>query len=99
MPASNNKTVYTEDNFDHLQTRTDPRTRQESYVFDQLGNLTSFTDRRGKLTTFQYDGINRRTFAGYGTQPGPTYESTINYTYDGGIVSARWRKPWVESGK
>jgi RHS repeat-associated protein len=82
--GTNNKTVYTYDNFDHLQTRTDPLMRQEAYVFDQLNNLTSFTDRRGKVATYQYDGINRRTFAGYGTLPGPTYESTVNYTYDGG---------------
>jgi RHS repeat-associated protein len=80
--GTNNKTVYTYDNFDHLLTRKDPLLRQESYVFDQLGNLTSFTDRRGKPTTYQYDGINRSTFAGFGTAP--TYESTINYTYDGG---------------
>jgi RHS repeat-associated protein len=82
--GTNNKTVYAYDNFDHLLTRTDPLTRQEGYIFDQLGNLTSFTDRRGKLTTYQYDGINRRTFVGYGTLPGPTYESTVNYYYDGG---------------
>jgi YD repeat-containing protein len=82
--GTNNKTVYTYDNFDHLQTRTDPLLRQEAYVFDQLGNLTSFTDRRSKLSTYLYDGIDRRTFAGYGTLPGPSYESTINYTYDGG---------------
>ncbi len=82
--GTNNKTVYTYDSFDHLQTRTDPLNRQESYVFDQLGNLTKFTDRRGQVATFQYDGINRRKFAGYGTQPGPTYQSTINYSYDGG---------------
>jgi RHS repeat-associated protein len=81
--GTGNKTVYTYDNFDHLQTRTDPLTRQES-IFDQLGNLTSFTDRRGKVATYLYDGINRRTFAGFGTLPGPTYESTVNYTYDGG---------------
>jgi RHS repeat-associated protein len=82
--GTSNKTVYTYDNFDHLQTRTDPLSRQETYVFDQLANLTSFTDRRGKVATYLYDGINRRTFAGYGTVPGPTYESTVNYTYDGG---------------
>ena len=82
--GTNNKTSYTYDSFDHLQTRTDPLQRQESYVYDQLGNLTSFTDRRGKVTTYKYDGINRRVFAGFGTLPGPTYESTINYTYDGG---------------
>jgi YD repeat-containing protein len=87
--GTGNKTVYTYDNFDHLQTRTDPLTRQETYVVDQLGNLTSFTDRRGKVATYQYDGINRRTFAGYGTLPGPTYESTVNYTYDGGNRSAK----------
>jgi RHS repeat-associated protein len=82
--GTNNKTVYTYDSFDHLQTRTDQLSRQESYVFDQLDNLTSFTDRRGKVATYRYDGINRRSFAGYGTLPGPTYESTINYNYDGG---------------
>jgi len=81
--GTNNKTVYTYDSFDHLQTRTDQLSRQETYVFDQLDNLDTFTDRRGKVTTYKYDGINRRTFAGYGTLPGPTYESTINYTYDG----------------
>jgi RHS repeat-associated protein len=82
--GTSNKTTYTYDNFDHLQTRADPLTRQESYVFDQLGNLTSFTDRRGKVTTYQYDGINRRKFVGYGTLAGPTYESTVTYSYDGG---------------
>jgi RHS repeat-associated protein len=82
--GTNNKTTYTYDNFDHLLMRTDPLNRQESYVFDQLGNLTKYTDRRGKVTTFQFDGINRRTFVGYGTLPGPTYESTVSYTYDGG---------------
>ena len=82
--GTNNKTVYTYDNFDHLHTRTDPLTRLETYVVDQLGDLISFTDRRSKITTYLYDGLNRRTFAGYGTQPGPTYESTTNYTYDGG---------------
>ncbi len=82
--GTTNKTVYTYDNFDHLRTRTDPLTRLETYLFDQLGNLTSFADRRGKAATYQYDGINRRTFAGYGTLPGPTYESTVSYYYDGG---------------
>ena len=31
----------------------------------------------------QYDALNRRTFAGFG-QSGSNYESTINYSYDGG---------------
>jgi RHS repeat-associated protein len=81
---TNYQTVYGYDIFDHLQTRTDPLGRQESYIFDQLGNLTSFTDRRGKVTIYQYDGMDRRIFVGYGTVAGPTYESTVNYYYDGG---------------
>jgi RHS repeat-associated protein len=81
---TNNEMTYAHDLFDHLSTRTDPLQRLETYVFDQLGNLTSFTDRRGKVANFQYDGINRRTFAGYGYVSPNTYESTVNYTYDGG---------------
>jgi len=46
--------------------------------------VTQFTDRRGKVTTFSYDGLNRRTFAGFGTQAGPIYESTVTYSYDAG---------------
>src|SRR5712675_51434 len=51
-------------------------------VLHILGILRS----RGKLTTYQYDGINRRTFAGYGTVTGQktTYESTVTNSYDGG---------------
>jgi len=29
-------------------------------------NLTRFTDRRGKVTVYHYDGLNRRPFAGFG---------------------------------
>jgi RHS repeat-associated protein len=36
------------------------------------------------VTTIQYDGINRPTFFGYGTQAGPTYQSTVTNTYDAG---------------
>jgi RHS repeat-associated protein len=45
-----------------------------------------FTDRRGKITTYAYDSLNRRTFAGFGTAVGTpnTYDSSITYTYDGG---------------
>ena len=69
---------------DRLATRTDALNRSESYQYDANGNLTQFTDRRGKVTTYAYDNLNRRTFAGFGTQAGPTYESTINYTWDAG---------------
>ncbi|MFZ3381057.1 MAG: RHS repeat-associated core domain-containing protein [Candidatus Acidiferrales bacterium] len=82
--ANNHTTTYTYENMDRLATRTDALTRGESYQYDTNGNLTQFTDRRGKATTYMYDNLNRRTFAGFGTQAGPTYESTINYTWDAG---------------
>jgi RHS repeat-associated protein len=82
--ANNHTTSYTYDSMDRVATRTDPLTRAESYQYDGNGNLIQFTDRRGKVTTYSYDNLNRRTFAGFGTQAGPTYESTISYSYDAG---------------
>jgi RHS repeat-associated protein len=76
-------TSYVYDNMDRVITRTDPLQRQESYQYDLAGNLTQYTDRRGKVTSFTYDGLDRTTFVGFGTQPGPTYESQISYKYDG----------------
>jgi RHS repeat-associated protein len=82
--ANNHTTTYTYNSMDRLATRTDPLSRAESYQYDGNGNLTQFTDRRAKVTTYTYDNLNRRTFAGFGTQSGPTYESTVSYTYDAG---------------
>jgi RHS repeat-associated protein len=77
-------TNYTYDNMDRVATRRDPLGNSESYQYDLNGNLIQFTDRRGKVTTYKYDGLNRLTFIGFGTQAGPSYESTISYTYDAG---------------
>jgi RHS repeat-associated protein len=77
------KTIYTYDDMDRLKTRQDPLGNIETYdLYDFNGNLTQFTDRNRKITTYQYDGMNRRTFVGFGTMPGPTYESTTSYAYD-----------------
>jgi RHS repeat-associated protein len=84
IDALNHATQHTYDNMDRLATRKDPLLNQEGYQYDVDGNLTQFTDRRGKVTSYRYDALNRRSFAGFGTQAGPTYESTINYTYDAG---------------
>jgi YD repeat-containing protein len=43
-------------------TRTDPLTRDESFAYDLLGNVTSWTDRKGQVTTYEYDALNRHTF-------------------------------------
>ena len=42
--------------------RTDPLLTTETYGYD--GNLTGHTDRRDKVTLYQYDGIGRRKFGG-----------------------------------
>jgi RHS repeat-associated protein len=55
-----------------------------TYSDGATGNLTRFTYANAVQTGNIFDALNRRTFAGFGTQPGPTYQSTINYTYDGG---------------
>ena len=52
-------------------------------ITDAHGILAQFTDRRGKVTVFQYDEQNRKTFAGFGYN-GSGYESTISYQYDNG---------------
>jgi RHS repeat-associated protein len=85
LTDANNHTVsFTYDRMDRLATRTDAMQNIENYQYDGNGNLVRFTDRRGKITTYIYDRLNRRTFAGFGTQSGPTYESTITYAYDAG---------------
>jgi RHS repeat-associated protein len=82
--ANNHTVQHTYDNMDRVATRKDALLNQESYQYDLNGNMSQFTDRRGKVAVFSYDGLNRMTFAGYGMTAGPTYESTVNYTYDGG---------------
>jgi YD repeat-containing protein len=71
---------------DRLQSRTDPLQHAETYQYDLNENLTCFTDRRGTFSVYKYDGINRRTFAGFGAAScvATTYQSTVSYSYDGG---------------
>jgi RHS repeat-associated protein len=64
-------------------SRTDPLAATETYGYDGNGNLTGHTDRRGETSVYQYDGINRRKFAGFGYTSG-SYESTSSYTFDPG---------------
>jgi RHS repeat-associated protein len=93
--ASSHTTQYTYDSMNRLQTRKDALLNQECYGtvsagvcqangYDANGNLIQFTDRRGKVSKFNYDGLGRRTFAGYGWTTGSTYESTVSFAYDAG---------------
>jgi RHS repeat-associated protein len=82
--ANQKKTQFAYTNMDQMITRTDPLGNSSSMKYDLSGNLTQTTDRKGQVTTYSYDGLNRMTFAGYGTQTGPTYQSTTVYTFDAG---------------
>ena len=61
------------------------------YVYDKVGNLTSMTDPRSKLTTYKYDNLNRRieeidpvpNSAGLDPEPDTTYQ----YDLDGNLIS------------
>jgi len=80
-------TTYTYDNLDRVATRKDALLHLESYAYDGNGNLTRFTDRKGQVTTYKYDALNRRTFVGFGTTgtpPNEVYDTRIDYTYDAG---------------
>lgn len=83
--ARNQTTSFTYDNMDRVLSRTDSLqgvTSTQTLEYDRKGNPTKVVDRRGKVTTLEYDALDRPTFAGFGATAGPTYESTINYTYD-----------------
>ncbi len=82
--ANHHATSYIYDSMDRATTRTDPLQNSATAQYDLDGNLTQVTDRKGQVTTITYDGLNRPTFVGYGTQPGPTYQSTVSYTFDAG---------------
>src|SRR5439155_9082402 len=83
--AKLNTTTYTYDNLDHVATRKDALLRTESYTYDPNGNLLTATDRKGQVTEFRWDNLDRQSFAGFGrtgTAPNYSYQSTIAYTYD-----------------
>jgi RHS repeat-associated protein len=79
--ATNESGGYTYDPMNRKASRIDPLSASETYGYDGNGNLTGHTDRRGKVEVYQYDGIDRRKFAGFG-YTGSGYESTSSYTFD-----------------
>jgi RHS repeat-associated protein len=87
--AATHATTITYGNDDLPATVKDALDATRAYTYDKLGNLTQYTAPSGKITTFSYDGLNRQTFVGYNTQPGPGYDSTQTITYDGGNRATR----------
>jgi YD repeat-containing protein len=75
-----------------VTSRTDARNQSDStetYEYDTASNLIRFTDRRGKVTRYGYDALNRRTCAAFAVTAGTTcatatYESKLSYTWDKG---------------
>jgi YD repeat-containing protein len=59
-------------------TRTDPLQRMASYQYDANHHLTQATDRKGQITTYQYDALDRRSHITYADT------STIDYLRCGG---------------
>ncbi|MFO0700398.1 MAG: hypothetical protein U0236_14350 [Nitrospira sp.] len=72
--AKTQTTTYLYDEMDRLKTRKDTLDRAESYLYDKAGNLSQFTDRKGQVSTFGYDALNRRTSA--------TYPGAVTFGYD-----------------
>ena len=70
------KISYTYDDNDRL-TRTDyPDETYETIGYDEVGNVTSRTDRKGQTTTYAFDNANRLTQITY-------HDSTyMKYNYD-----------------
>jgi RHS repeat-associated protein len=84
---SQNPTTWAYDNMDRILTKSDPLGHTENSVYDLNGNLVSHTSRRGQVTSFTYDPLNRLKFVGYNTTVNggiTSYESTKSYTYDAG---------------
>jgi RHS repeat-associated protein len=68
---------------DRVDTLEDPLGKTQSYDYDANGNLETVTSRRGKVTSYSYDPLDRLTQVKYGVV-GPSAESTVGYTWDGG---------------
>lgn len=85
--ARADRTTMTYDPLGRMLTRRDGLNRTASYSYDHDGNLVLATDRRGITTAYHYNGLDQRTFAGYGAsdaQGDSPYQDSVSYTYDAG---------------
>lgn len=61
------------------RSESSPDSGQSLYQYDEAGNLKQKTDARGRITTYEYDTLNRLTDIHY-----PDSTQDIAYTYDEG---------------
>ena len=83
---TSNPTQFLYNNMDQVYQRTDALGNSDYYQYDLNGNVTCHTDRKGQISVYSYDGVNRPTSAGYGAASctATTFQNNIAYTYDGG---------------
>jgi RHS repeat-associated protein len=58
---------------DRLATRTDPVGAGESFAYDPAGNLLRRVDRKGQVSTFLYDALNRLARSSYADGSGTSF--------------------------
>ena len=64
------------DGFDRLITITYPDNSSEQFTYDKNSNVLTYTNRKGQITTCEYDALNRLTHKEQGTQ------RDITFAYD-----------------
>jgi RHS repeat-associated protein len=81
-----NPTQFIYNNMDEVMTRTDALAHSDAFQYDLNGNLNCHTDRKGQISVFGFDGLNRRTSAGFGAASctSTTFQNSTAFTYDGG---------------
>jgi len=81
-----NVTTYTYNLLNRVSSRTDSLSAAETYAYEPGGLISAFTDRKGQLTGWSYDGLGRPTQIGFGaTASQPTsYTATVGETWDAG---------------
>ncbi|MFG0262264.1 MAG: hypothetical protein ACF788_07725 [Novipirellula sp. JB048] len=83
-----NTTTWTYDKLDRVLTATNELSDTRTNQYDAAGNLTQVTDRNGRVTTYEYDHLHRRTAENW--LDGMTTLRTLTYSYDAAsqLVSA-----------
>jgi RHS repeat-associated protein len=93
-PVSVNRmTSFTYDALSRLATVIDSTGAvSERYAYTPNGRQASFTDARGNLTTYQYDGFDRLTTATYAAGTALATSEHYGYDADGNVTSRLTRK-------
>jgi RHS repeat-associated protein len=81
--ANEHTASWTYDDSDRVETARDPLGHTARYGYDAAGALKTVTARSGKVTTFDYDELDRLVTTSYGVTASGS-ESSVTNTYDPG---------------